>query len=373
MRQEVWGLLNRYRVLVVLDEIHHCAGGEQKFNAWGQKILEKIQSQASYTLAMTGTPWRSDPAPIVLANYCSPKGKIQCDYIYGLPEAIQDNVCRIPFVELLNHNKIVIKDSAQIFTSTTEAIKSGQLKLRDFILHPEVMSEVVGRGVNKLALMRRNHEQAAGLVVASSVEHASRIKQELETRYKQSVVLVSYFEENSTKIIEDFKTSKTDWIVSIGMVSEGTDIPRLRVTCLLTTIQTEMFFRQVLGRVLRKVVGSPNDDGWLISIATQPLIDFSGRLHVEIPECCSPLLVQPIKHITFDPHENALSAKPKHAKFENDEAEIELSGFVSDLLAHSQLVKGKSVHPTTLNFVLKGPFTQTIKTMLREYQRGECA
>ena len=41
------------------------------------------------------------------------------------------------------------------------------------------------------------------------------------------------------------------WIISVGMISEGTDIPRLQICCHLSLIRTELHYRQVLGRVLR--------------------------------------------------------------------------------------------------------------------------
>jgi superfamily II DNA or RNA helicase len=88
-----WQLFERYRVFVIFDEIHHCAGSNiDNANAWGEQIIMNIQDKAEYTLALTGTPWRSDAAPIVLSNYMHPSNKISCDYVYGLSEAIQDGV-----------------------------------------------------------------------------------------------------------------------------------------------------------------------------------------------------------------------------------------------------------------------------------------
>ena len=36
------------------------------------------------------------------------------------------------------------------------------------------------------------------------------------------------------------------------MVSEGVDVPRLRVGVYATTARTELFFRQVIGRFIRR-------------------------------------------------------------------------------------------------------------------------
>ena len=102
---DIWSLFESHNVFVIFDEVHHCAGSELKnANAWGQKIIADIQGQATYTLALTGTPWRSDSIPIALARYCE-NGLVHCDYSYGLYQAITDNVCRTPSITLIDNDK----------------------------------------------------------------------------------------------------------------------------------------------------------------------------------------------------------------------------------------------------------------------------
>ncbi|OUS30686.1 hypothetical protein A9Q99_05760 [Gammaproteobacteria bacterium 45_16_T64] len=101
LNSEFWGLLTDFRVFVIFDEIHHCAGADlHNANAWGERIITKIQGKASFTLALTGTPWRSDRIPIALAKYCEDQ-HIHCDYNYGLNQAITDRVCRRPVITLI--------------------------------------------------------------------------------------------------------------------------------------------------------------------------------------------------------------------------------------------------------------------------------
>jgi superfamily II DNA or RNA helicase len=47
------------------------------------------------------------------------------------------------------------------------------------------------------------------------------------------------------------------------MVSEGVDIPRLRVGVYATTTTTELFFRQAVGRLVRWTRGVPRQRAWL--------------------------------------------------------------------------------------------------------------
>jgi superfamily II DNA or RNA helicase len=283
IKDNIWTLLNRYRVFVVLDEIHHCAGGELQPNAWGQMVLNRIQNQAEYTLALSGTPWRSDSMPVVLANYCNEVGRIECDYTYNLAQAVEDKVCRIPNIELVDHSCIVNSATKQKYHSIQEAMNEGDISLKSLVTKEEFEIEALRLSVEKLQTYQKVHKNAGGLVVASSVKHAERLLLSLETELNQSAVIVSCIEPNSSEIIDTFRHSNINWIVSIGMVSEGTDIPRLRVTCMLSTIQTEMFFRQLLGRTQRLINGFENNDGWLVALNAASVEAFSERLHQEIP------------------------------------------------------------------------------------------
>lgn len=102
--EEFWALFEQYAILVVFDEIHHCAGHDPLLsNGWGQQILLRIQDNARYTLALSGTPWRSDELPIALARYSDPEGKLICDYRYDLQAAVQDGVCRSPRITLVDN------------------------------------------------------------------------------------------------------------------------------------------------------------------------------------------------------------------------------------------------------------------------------
>lgn len=64
-------------------------------------------------------------------------------------------------------------------------------------------------------------------------------------------------EENSSRQIQEFarRGNQKRWIVAVKMVSEGVDIPRLRVGVYATTVLSELFFRQAVGRFVRVIPG----------------------------------------------------------------------------------------------------------------------
>ncbi len=109
--ENFWALLRHSRVLVVFDEIHQCAGNKLAHsNTWDEVILSNIQNQATFTLALTGTPWRTDSLPVPLGRYLVPDTGVVCDYIYSLQQAITDKVCRLPKVVLVDNDKIELKN-----------------------------------------------------------------------------------------------------------------------------------------------------------------------------------------------------------------------------------------------------------------------
>lgn len=286
---DYWKLLKNNRVLVVFDEMHHCAGSSiEDANVWGQDIVKNIQHQAAFTLALTGTPWRSDLFPIALATYSNPDNKIQCNYTYSLQQAVNDGVCRNPKIVLIDNEEISVttaKQETKTYHSLKSLLKDPSIFYQDLIKHKAVINYIVAQGVSKLATIRQQNSNAAGLIVASSVEHAEQIVMVLTDIFHQSATIVTYKESDAGERISHFRFSNTQWIVSVGMVSEGTDIPRLQVCCHLSRVKTELYFRQVLGRILR-VNNSPNQEAWLFTLAEETLSTFANRIDQELPDTC---------------------------------------------------------------------------------------
>lgn len=59
--------------------------------------------------------------------------------------------------------------------------------------------------------------------------------------------------------------------------------PRLQVCCYLSRIRTELHYRQVLGRVLRRM-GESDDQAWLFMLAEPTLRRFAERIADDLPD-----------------------------------------------------------------------------------------
>lgn len=283
--RKFWQLFESHRVFVIFDEIHHCAGSSiDNANAWGEQIILNIQDKARYTLALTGTPWRSDAAPIVLSNYIHPSQKISCDYVYGLSEAIQDNVCRVPQIIAVDNNKISVEDNDEIkiYSNFTSLLSESGIPYQEVIEDENVIKYVLSSAQKKLNLIRAENADAAGLIVASSVEHAQQIAYLMRASIEEDSVVVTYKENEPMNKIQQFRNAQTKWIISVGMISEGTNIPRLQICCHLTNIKTEMHFRQILGRILR-FTGSKNQEAVMYMPAEPKLLEYAFRVKQDVP------------------------------------------------------------------------------------------
>ncbi|QLK45264.1 diguanylate cyclase [Vibrio owensii] len=288
LSDEFWETLRNHRVFVVFDEIHHCSGAElENANVWGQQVLTKIQGLATYTLAMSGTPWRSDSLPIVMGEYSDPDGRLLVDFQYTLKQAIDDGVCRAPNIVLVDNEQLSVCSSEKVesFSSIIEMLKQTKASYQSVIHNQEAMEYLLGLGCDRLEKVRIDVPNAGGLVVAASVQHAQAIKDILSLKFGQTVSIVTYRHEEPLAEIDRYRQSDSQWIVSVGMISEGTDIPRLQVCCHMSSVKTELYFRQVLGRILR-IDSSMAQQAWLFTFAEQNLIQFAERIEDDIPESC---------------------------------------------------------------------------------------
>jgi superfamily II DNA or RNA helicase len=221
---------------------------------------------------------------IVLSSYCNDQ-KIQCDYVYGLTQAVADNVCRTPQITLIDNDRISVTQDGTTsnLSSFGELLSESKCSYQQLIENEDVITYFIDKSAKKLSQIRKKYPDAGGLIVAASVEHANLIAEILFEQLGEHARVATYREDDPQSIINAFKLSADKWIISIGMISEGTNIPRLRVCCHLTRVKTELHFRQVLGRILRSN-NEVNDDGFIYVPAEPNLIEYANRVAQEIPD-----------------------------------------------------------------------------------------
>jgi superfamily II DNA or RNA helicase len=246
---------------IILDEVHH-AGDER---AWGDGVA-KAFAPACRRLSLSGTPFRSDTRAIPFVNY--EYDEAVPDYEYGYGEALADrNVVRpIHFPRIDGHMEWTAPDGSFHsfgFSDALDVTRANQRLRTALSLEGQWMPSVLTRAHQHLRQIRTEHPEAGGLVISMDVEHARGIAEYLERRHSARVVVATSDDPTASRRIARYAAGTDEWIVAVRMVSEGVDIPRLRVGVFATNTNTELFFRQAIGRLVRHMKGVKKQHAYL--------------------------------------------------------------------------------------------------------------
>jgi superfamily II DNA or RNA helicase len=269
----------RRPTLLIADEPHHM--GDQA--AWGVQARRAFDG-ARFRLLLSGTPFRSDNSAIPWVSY-DEDGLSRADYVYGYPQALRDRVCRpitfLPYdgeMEWLSDGRLRSAD----FDLVLPAAEAARRLRTALIPEGEWMGEVLRDGDARLSEVRADgHPDAGGLVIASDQEHARAIAARLESVAGERPELVMSDEPGASRRIAEFAASSRRWLVSVLMVSEGVDIPRLRVGVYATAARTELFFRQVVGRFIRTTPRPRRQMSYLLMPADPRLKALAREIELE--------------------------------------------------------------------------------------------
>ena len=108
---------------------------------------------------------------------------------------------------------------------------------------------ILSKASARLKSIREQHPDAAGLVIATDHEHARAIAALIRSIDGEEAKLILSDDPRASEKIAEFAKSDTRWIVAVRMISEGVDVPRLRVAVFATTTTTALFFRQALSLI----------------------------------------------------------------------------------------------------------------------------
>ena len=241
------------RVLVILDEVHH--GGDTL--SWGDALREAY-GRATRRLLLSGTPFRSDTAPIPFVEY-HPDAKgirvSKTDYAYGYQRALEDGVVRpVLFMVYAGHMRWRTKTGeemeAQLGQDNTKDITSQAWRTA---LDPngEWIPAVLRSADRRLTEVRQSVPDAGGLVIATDQTAARAYAEILKQITGEAPTVVLSDEAEASSRIEEFAKNTDRWMVAVRMVSEGVDVPRLAVGVYATSASTPLFFAQAIGRFVR--------------------------------------------------------------------------------------------------------------------------
>lgn len=270
--------------LLILDEIHHA----ERERGWGEAV-ESIARDCGKILALTGTPWRSAGEIACLNQFYEDvdggkrireTGPDVYSYPYqtDLRQSEHDRATVAAIFTYYESRAIIQRDDGEqqiilpgIDKEDEEAVANyiSDKTLYDSPVKPHVVIDdellsnnhmartMIADARRKLAdAQDRTDGAAKALVVARDVQEARRITRYLEDLGELAECIASDDEEAAARLREIAKGKARHepvWIVSCKMVSEGVDIPAIKVIVYLSPLTTTLFLVQVTGRALRRV------------------------------------------------------------------------------------------------------------------------
>jgi len=320
--------------LLIVEEYHHA----EREAAWGQAVTT-LSRGAKHVLMLSGTPWRTKGTIALLDGernvhnrpYYQEDG-IEPDDAYKYKEDLESDtrgtvVVHFEFVEA----DAEAKDSGEIYKLPLETddwrdsadenckeplgkyvtITSKEKPLNTRLEGKGTHKEIIHRGLSWLEHSRSEFKQATGLddvsimhIACSCINDATSIEKYINVAYPgiKAEKIVSD-DSNSSKRIEEIQLAckqnshdRPDVIISVGMISEGVDIPAIKVTVYLNKILTLLYLIQLIGRGQRRVwidkIGRYADDdnnprqtmGYFLAPAHPYLIWVASQIEKEIKQ-----------------------------------------------------------------------------------------
>ncbi|MEB3319676.1 MAG: DEAD/DEAH box helicase, partial [Cyanobium sp.] len=213
--------------LIVIDEAHHAVAG-----SWSTTLAHWPQA---YRLGVTATPVRRD-------------GR-------GLG-AMFDRLVLGPSVQQLTAQGFITP--ARIYAPAPK-FQSIDLRVRSGDYAPEAAAEQIDRPTvtgDAIEHYQRLGRGCSAIAFCCTTQHAEHVSAQFRAcGIRSHVILGTTPVEERERLIDDLGTGALQVLVSVDVISEGTDVPSVGAAILLRPTQSEGLYLQQVGRVLRPAPG----------------------------------------------------------------------------------------------------------------------
>lgn len=285
----------RRGILLIVDEYHHA----EEDASWGSAVAN-LGDLAKHVLLLSGTPWRRSGLIALLAGENNSKGqpyyeensnRVKADYVHDYKADLRSNGDRATTLvqfelresvftcdktgkqELIKKPDFDAMSAAELAEWEAEALNCSltlgkHVRITDPLLTGNKLAkQIIAWSVQMLEKSRAEtyrHCQISDLtvmlVVAQNIKEAKNVRDYIQEVYGlRSEVIVSE-NANSNERLEEIRQKcqdnaidKPDVIVSVGMISEGVDIPQIKVIAYLSAVLTTLYLIQVIGRAIRRI------------------------------------------------------------------------------------------------------------------------
>ncbi len=248
--------------MLVLDEAHILGYNSVLENGTqaAREILRLAES-AAVIILMTGTPYRSDGEPLILANYSDPDADgikyLQPDVEASYLEGVTEGYLR-PFEAEMFDAKVTLEDLLSKETRhivVSEAERQLGIVMRD----ERFYAPLIDRAVEKIGELKGIRPEFCGLVGCADQQHAREVMRYLERVHPNINALIAISDDREARDnLAKFKRGRHHLLITCAMAHVGYDHKPISVVCCLTAIRDEAWLRQFFARGMRMIeTGDP--------------------------------------------------------------------------------------------------------------------
>ncbi|HZZ79737.1 MAG TPA: DEAD/DEAH box helicase family protein [Gemmataceae bacterium] len=289
---------------LICDEIHHT---NEIDSSWGDYV-EEIKNLAAFSVFMSGTFYRSDRNPIscipTVLNEQNERMPVK-DYRYTYPQGVKESVVRPVTTREINAT-VLLKDrnterEYSVMLDETSAKELSEAKKQVLDPHGECVRHIIELAHTDLLKTRSKYPDAACLFVcrpgggenftredgggqAQEDRHVHAIAKQIEGLTGERPTVVTHRDADAAGKIAVFRRGNNPYLVAVNMVSEGCDIPRIRAVAFCRYTTSEMLFRQIVGRALRRQDGDDDTAAQIYLPSFPQLLAFGKTLYLEAQE-----------------------------------------------------------------------------------------
>jgi superfamily II DNA or RNA helicase len=242
------------RFLLVCDEAQILGMSDIGGGTQAAALVRQIQPLAFHTVLLTGTQYRADNRPLLLARYGEPdeRGyrKLLADVEAGYREGIDEGYLR-PYQGDLSDAEMDWRwaDGAKERWRLSEEPDA----LYKFVTQPEVWRPLVDQTVDRVHRVQKIDPRYCGLIAAAGQLEVGEIHEYL-TRHHPTVKVLAARSDDGQEALNNLKLFRQggyDLLVTVRMAYIGYDHPPITVVCVLTNFRDKGHLFQLIGRGMR--------------------------------------------------------------------------------------------------------------------------
>jgi len=220
--------------IVIVDEAHHAAA--PSYDAVLDVIAKNPNTRA--IVGLTATPWPTSPGARAVFHR-----RFLHEVIHVPPEdLINKGILARPVLQTISTGQAIHLTAHELELAKTQDLASHVLRQLETIQRNSLIVKTYAD---------KARDWGKTLIFATSIHHANQLG-ELFHRHAPTRVLHSEVEQPRGEILDWFRRSKGPCVlVSVGMLTEGVDLPDARTAFLARPTTSRILLRQMIGRVLR--------------------------------------------------------------------------------------------------------------------------